>query len=307
MLMSETPLADEAFADWLAALPGISVVIPSYNEESAIELTIQAVVGTCRRLGAANFEIVVVDDGSSDRTGVLARDAGARVVTHPHNVGYGRSLKDGIAAARYETIVILDADGTYPVERIPDLLQQYARGFDMVVGHRAGKHYNDTVMKAPLRRILKFLVEFTTGRTVPDINSGLRVFNRDVAATYFHHLCDTFSFTTSLTLAYMLTSRFVTYVPIEYHQRIGNTKVRLFRESLRTLQYIVQAIIYYNPLKIFIMMSGLCLVFAAFTLAVAMIFQITSGFILSVGSILVAILVFALGLLADLLKQIMAK
>ena len=105
----------------------------------------------------------------------------------------------------------------------------------------------------------------------------------------------------------MLTGKFVTYVPISYHERIGRTKVRLFRESLRTLQYIVQAIIYYNPLKIFLMMSALCLLFAAFALTVAMVFQITSAFILSVGSILVAMLVFALGLLADLLKQIMTK
>lgn len=292
---------------WISALDGVSVVIPAYDEENGVELTVRSLRNVFEQSGFKNYEVIVVDDGSSDSTGARARNAGARVVTHPHNVGYGRSLKDGIAAAQYDAVVITDADGTYPVERIPDLLQQYVRGFDMVVGQRTGNHYRESAIKAPLRRILKFLVEYTAGRKVPDINSGLRTFSRKSVQPYFQHLCDTFSFTTSLTLAYMLTGKFVTYVPIGYHERIGRTKVRLFRESLRTLQYIVQAIIYYNPLKIFLMMSALCLLFAAFSLTIAMIFQITSAFILSVGSILVAMLVFALGLLADLLKQIMTK
>lgn len=294
-------------AGWTSVLAGVSVVIPAYNEENGIEHTVRSIRDMFQRTGFGAYEIVVVDDGSSDATGQRAQQAGARVVTHPHNVGYGRSLKDGIMTARHDTIVITDADGTYPVERIPELLQHYARGFDMVVGQRTGEQYQESAIKAPLRSILKFLVEFTAGRRIPDINSGLRVFRRETVLPYFQHLCDTFSFTTSLTLAYMMTGKFVAYLPIEYHSRIGKTKVRLFRESLRTLQYIVQAIIYYNPLKIFLLMSALCLLFAAFSIVIAMTFQITSAFILSVGSILVAMLVFALGLLADLLKQIMTK
>lgn len=292
---------------WTVVLAGVSIVIPAYDEENGIELTVRSIHEVFDHIGFKNYEIVVVDDGSSDRTAQRAREAGARVVTHPHNVGYGRSLKDGIAASRYDTVVITDADGTYPVEQIPALLQQYARGFDMVVGQRTGGYYRESAIKAPLRSILKLLVEYTAGRRIPDINSGLRVFRRETVMPYFQHLCDTFSFTTSLTLAYMMTGRFVTYLPMEYHSRIGKTKVRLFRESLRTLQYIVQAIIYYNPLKIFLMMSALCLLFALFCTVVAMAFQITSAFFLAVGSILAAILVFAMGLLADLLKQIMAK
>lgn len=292
---------------WMVELAGISIVIPAYDEENGIERTVRFIREVFERAGFGNYEIVVIDDGSFDLTAQYARQAGARVVSHPHNVGYGRSLKDGITAARYDTIVITDADGTYPVERIPDLLQQYVRGFDMIVGQRTGDHYRESVIKAPLRHILKFLVEYTAGRRIPDINSGLRVFSRATVLPYFQHLCDTFSFTTSLTLAYMMTGKFVTYVPIGYHRRIGKTKVRLLRESLRTLQYISQSIIYYNPLKIFLMMSALCLLFALFCTVVAMVFQITSAFFLAVGSILAAILIFAMGLLADLLKQIMAK
>ena len=292
---------------WTTALAGVSIVIPAYDEENGIELTMHSIRDVFQQAGFENYEIVIIDDGSADRTEERARSAGARIVRHPHNVGYGRSLKDGIVTARYDTIVIMDADGTYPVEQIPDLLQQFVRGFDMVVGQRTGDHYRESAIKAPLRHILKFLVEYTAGRKIPDINSGLRVFSRATVLPYFQHLCDTFSFTTSLTLAYMMTGKFVAYVPIGYRQRIGKTKVRLLRESLRTLQYIVQAIIYYNPLKIFLMMSALCLLFALFCTVVAMVFQITSAFFLAVGSILVAVLIFAMGLLADLLKQIMAK
>lgn len=286
----------------------ISVILPAFNEEEAVADTVHAIATA---LGSARLEpceVLVVDDGSVDLTSERAREAGARVIKHPHNAGYGQSLKTGIVAASYDTIVIADADGTYPAEEIPALVATYTGGgFDMVVGARQGKHYRGSPLKQPLRLILKFLVEFTTGRSIPDINSGLRVFSRGTSQKYFAHLCDTFSFTTSLTLAYMMTGRFVTYRPIGYSERTGRTKVRLFRDALRTLQYIVQAIIYYNPLKIFILLSAFCLLFAIFCLAMALLFHLTSGYFLGLGSILLAILVFCLGLLADLLRQIMVK
>lgn len=283
----------------------ISVVIPALNEEQAIASTISSCKQVLEKAGLAPCEIVVIDDGSSDSTAKLAREAGARVVSHPHNVGYGRSLKDGIMAARYDTIVITDADGSYPIERVPELLEQYRKGFDMVVGARTGKHYRESMLKTPLRKILKMIVEFTAGRKIPDINSGLRVFSRATVVPYFRNLCDTFSFTTSMTLAYMMNRRFVHYIPIEYHERQGQTKVRLFRDSLRTMQYIVEAATYYNPLKIFALFSFLCLCFAALSLICAFVFQLVSLFVLGVGAILLAILVLGLGLLAVLLKQIM--
>ena len=245
------------------AIAGVSIVIPALNEAAAIAETVTAAFRVLRAGGFATCEVVVVDDGSSDATGALAKAAGARVVRHPHNIGYGRSLKDGIAAARHDTIVITDADGTYPLERIPDLLAEYARGFDMVVGQRTGAHFHESMLKSPLRKILKCFVEFTAEKTIPDINSGLRVFSRTTAMGYFRHLCDTFSFTTSMTLAYMMTSKYVKYIEIDYHERIGSTKVRLFRDSLLTLQYIAQAGIYYNPLKIFLLSASSSPVFTA--------------------------------------------
>ena len=123
----------------------------------------------------------------------------------------------------------------------------------------------------------------------------------------FAHLCDTFSFTTSMTLAYLMTGRFVAYVPIDYFERAGRSKVRLFRDTLRTLQYIVEAILYYNPLKLFLLFSIVCLVAAALMLAVSFYFAIATGVILAVGTAMVSIIIFGIGLLAVLLKQIMDK
>jgi len=286
----------------------ISIVIPAYNEASAIGRTLDEVRAALATDGPSSYEIVVVDDGSSDRTGSVAAAAGARVISHPANAGYGRSLKDGIGAAQHETIVIIDADGTYPATAIPRLVTDLDRGFDLVVGARTGVRLRDSWLKAPLRRVLTFLVEFTTGREVPDVNSGLRAFRRSAIMPYFPQLCDTFSFTTSMTLAYLLTGRFVAHVPIDYLERVGTTKVRLFRDSLRTLQYIVQGIVYYNPVKMFLLLAGGAV---AVGLTAALLLALAgngfASFSIAVLAVLTAVLVFALGLVADLLRQILIR
>ncbi|MGQ0736163.1 MAG: glycosyltransferase family 2 protein [Acidobacteriota bacterium] len=287
----------------------ISVIVPAYNEEGGIATTLAA-VRTMAGAADTTVEIVVVDDGSTDETAQVASRTGARVISHPHNLGYGRALKTGVDAATYDTIVIVDADGTYPVAEIPRLVATFQRGFDMVVGTRSGRAFREGVLKNALRLILTFLVEFTAGRRVPDVNSGLRVFSRATVMPYFGHLCDTFSFTTSLTLAYMMTGRFVAYEPIGYVDRVGRTKVRLWRDALRTLQYIVQAIVYYNPIKMFLMLS-VATVLAATSAALALVVwqpdQLGVPALIATLGALVAVLLFGLGLTADLLRQIMHK
>jgi glycosyltransferase involved in cell wall biosynthesis len=282
----------------------ISVVIPAYNEAGAIVSTIEQVRTA---LAAVEHEIVVVNDGSRDATAAQAAVAGARVITHPHNLGYGGALKTGIRTATHDIIVITDADGTYPNEAIPALVARFQTGFNMMVGARTGDHYRESLLKAPLRYLLKWLVEFTTGRRIPDVNSGLRVFSRTELLPYLDLLCNTFSFTTSVTLAYMMTGKFVGYEPIAYRPRVGQTKVRLFRDSLRTLQYIVQAILYYNPLKMFILVSGMLFIAGMVFMLIAWQFKIMAAFYLGVGCLLMVVQVFTMGLLAELLSRIMVK
>lgn len=284
----------------------ISVVIPAFNEAGAIRRTVEDVHAA---LGATEHEILVVDDGCTDATAEQAAAAGARVVPHLYNMGYGAALKTGIRAARFDTIAITDADGTYPNNELPRLISEMQRGFSMVVAARTGQHYRESVVKTPLRSILKWLVEFTTGSRIPDVNSGLRVFSRTEVMPYFDHLCNTFSFTTSVTLAYLMSAKFVGYVPVVYHERVGRTKVHLLRDSLRTLQYIVQAILYYNPLKLFLLICGVQLVLGVVLLAAAAARLGDGGtaFVLGVGCLVMVVPVFCLGLLAELLSRIMVK
>ena len=284
----------------------ISIVIPAFNEGNAIQDTVKNLQQVLEGDNLTPYEIIVVDDGSADATGQLAVESGAVVIRHPHNLGYGAALKTGISRARFDTVVITDSDGTYPISQIPCLHKKYLEGFDMVVGARQGVVYRGSYIKWPLRIVLKFLVEWTAGRKIPDINSGLRIFSKKTITTYFNRLCNTFSFTTSATLAYMMTGRFVAYMPINYAERIGSSHVKLWRDSLRTLQFIVQAVTYYNPLKIFILLAAICIAGAFISLLIALFFHIATGFVMSVMLISCSIVIFSLGLLADLLRQIMS-
>jgi glycosyltransferase involved in cell wall biosynthesis len=282
----------------------VSVIIPAKDESQSIVETIRQIQSA---LSETEHEIIVVDDGSADATAEQALSTGVKVISHPHNLGYGASLKTGIRAAQYDTIVITDADGTYPNEQIPLLLKEYNKGFDMVVGARTGQHYFESILKAPLRLLLKFMVEYTAGRKVPDVNSGLRVFSRKKAMPFFNHLSNTFSFTTSITLAYMMNSLFVTYLPIPYHKRAGKTKVHLFRDALRTLQYIVEAITYYNPLKIFLLITWIILIGSCLSFVLALLSKLALFYFIGIGGLLMSVPVFCLGLIAVLLRQIMVK
>jgi hypothetical protein len=123
--------------------------------------------------------------------------------------------------------------------------------------------------------------------------------------SYFNRLCDTFSFTTSLTLAYMMNSKFVAYTEIDYYKRVGTTRVHLFRDMLKTLQFIIEAAVFYNPLRIFFLFSLLCIAAAALSLTIGLITHRASFFMLGVGGILSAVIVMSLGLMCTLLRQIM--
>src|SRR5258708_16784192 len=187
---------------------GITVVIPAFNESASIEKTLDVLKRTLQTLSRPT-EVIVVNDGSVDNTAALAVAADVRVINHPINSGYGRSILTGVDSAKYETIAIVDADGTYPIEVLPDLLKLYDQGFDMVVGSRQGKHYQASISKRLLRIIFRSLAEFTCGRSIPDINSGFRVFRRRPVLMERESISSGFSFTTTITLLFMLNHLFV--------------------------------------------------------------------------------------------------
>ena len=222
-------------------------------------------------------------------------------------MGYGFSLKRGISASKNDTIVITDADLTYPFDVVPQMIKIKNEGYDLVVGARTGKYYRQSLMKSILRKILKVLVEFVSGKKIKDINSGLRVFDKKTIIKYFPRLCDTFSFTTSMTLAYLMNNHFVYYIDIDYRKRDGKSKIKLIKDSLKSLKYILESCIFYNPLKIFTLLSIFCIILSIIGFLFSHFANIHAGYILGIGGLLVSIMIFALGLLAVLLKQIMDK
>jgi glycosyltransferase involved in cell wall biosynthesis len=239
----------ELTADSLASA-GVSLVIPAYNEEASIVSVVEKASAVLRNC-ANRFEVIVVDDGSSDRTGELAEQAGARVVTHPYNRGYGNSLKSGIFAARYEDVVICDADQSYPLDSLPLLLQDADR-YHMIVGARQGALFHGSFFKRIGRWLQLWLVRFTVGTAVPDANSGFRLFKRSLAMRYFDFVCSGFSFTTSITIALLCEQYCVKFVKINYLKRAGKSHVRYLRDTARSLQIILQCMLRYNPIKAFL-------------------------------------------------------
>lgn len=286
----------------------ISVIIPAYNEENAIVKTIMEIKKVMKNNKIfKGSEIIVVNDGSTDSTKNKAKKTGVIVLDNPQNMGYGYSLKKGIQHAKNETIVILDADLTYPFSIVPEMLNLKESGFDLVVGSRTGKYYKESMQKNILRKLLKKFVEFVSGKKIKDINSGLRIFDKSTIIKFFPRLCNTFSFTTSQTLAYIMNNLTVGYIDISYNKRIGKSKVRLFRDSLISMKYIIEAGIYYNPLKIFTFLTVLCILFSIIGFLLSHFARINAGYILGIGSLLVSLVIFSLGILATLLKQIMDK
>ena len=233
--------------------PGLTVVIPAFNEEAGLEQTITALRAALTR-HPGPVELIVVDDGSTDGTASVASRTGARTIRHPARGGYGRALKSGIAAASHELIAICDADGTYPVEALPTMVARMDH-FDMVVGQRTGFRYRRKLLLSPLRTSFLLLAAFVTGSWIPDPNSGLRVFRRSIVLPLLPRLPRAFSFTTTLTLILTLSGCFVAYHPIAYHRRIGRSKVRLVRDALRAGQTMVEVVLEHNPLKMFLVVA----------------------------------------------------
>ncbi len=225
----------------------VSILIPAYNEEKAIT-NVVADLNDALKNSDWKYEIIVVDDCSKDNTVSAAEKTGAKVISHPKNMGYGGALRTGIEHAAYDWVATIDADCSYPAKELLKLLP-YADHHDMVIGARQGKNYWGTVFKHPARLVFLALAQFVVGYRIPDVNSGLRLMRKSVVKEMLPRLCRGFSFSTTITLSFLSSYRFVHFEPIEYLSRVGSSKVRYVRDTLRTLQLMLETIVYYNPLK----------------------------------------------------------
>ena len=286
---------------------GVTLVVPAYNEENGI-------AGVVERLSALELgvpvELLVVEDGSTDGTRAeLARleelHPVLRVIEHGVNRGYGAALKTGFAAARHDVVVITDADATYPEDRIVDLLARIEDGAELAVGARTGAHVHVPLVRRPAKAALRRLASYLAGTRIPDLNSGLRAFRRDLVLTYRPILPNGFSFTTTITLASLTNGHRVDYVSIDYAARTGSSKIKPIRDTLGFTALIIRTVLYFNPLKVFYPVAGtLALVFLASLYYD--FFMLESGPNLGDKTVLMfvaTVQVLSVGLLADLIEK----
>lgn len=237
----------------MGRLVDVSVIIPARDEAESVGVVVDAVRETLLAdPGVGNVEILVVDDGSADATAERATAAGATVVRVDTRRGYGAALKRGLRRAKHETVVILDADGTYPVEAIPDLIGLLGEGADHAVGARCGDDVRVPLLRRPVKWLVNRFACWLTGKEIPDLNSGMRAFRRNDVLAIQRLLPSGFSFTTTVTVAALLSGLEVAWLPIAYRQRVGSSKFRAVRDTARLLLALVRAVVYFDPLRVFL-------------------------------------------------------
>ncbi|MBW3016859.1 glycosyltransferase family 2 protein [Candidatus Woesearchaeota archaeon] len=273
----------------------ISILIPVYNEENAVASTIDSIKKVMKQAGKS-YEIIAINDCSTDSSGkILSEIEGIELIHNPYNVGYGASLKKGINAAKGDLIAITDADGTYPIDKLPELLK-YADQYDMVVGARE-KNVKDHLGRRPAKWLLKALASFLAQRKIPDINSGFRIFRKDKAKEFMHLYPAGFSLTTTITLAFLSNDYTVKYVKIPYYKRVGKSSIRPIH-FINFITLIVKLFIYFRPVR---MITPIALLFFVLGIlkSVRDFYLIGTIGSLAIILILVSIQVLILALIAE--------
>lgn len=292
---NETVSKDQTSLEPLA----LSVVIPAYNEEGAVTETVDELRAALDPAGFA-YEIIIVDDGSSDGTRAEAEATGVRVEYNQVNSGYGATLKRGVKAAKYDYVAIIDADGTYPAHYLPNMLE-LCRDQDMVVGDRGAAMKNVPWVRKPAKFMLNKLASFLAERRLNDLNSGLRVFRKSELIPFLPLLPQNFSFTTTITLCMSCNGKRMIYTPIEYRKRVGSSKIRPV-DFINFIILVLRAIMLFNPLRIFIPAGLIFFALGFFKL----MYDITQWNLseTAVFAFITAIMVWSLGLIADMISRL---
>ena len=273
----------------------VTILLPAYNEAGVIGETIRAI-----RALHPDFEILVVDDGSTDNTMREAMEAGANVWPHPYNIGNGAAIKSGLRCARGEWVLMMDADGQHKPEDIARLLEHKDR-FDMVVGARTRQ--SETSAHRDLanwvyNRFASYVAQFK----VEDLTSGFRLVRLSVARQFIYLLPNTFSYPSTLTLGYLRSGRTVKYIPIQTKARVGKSKIKLLKDGARFFLIITKIASLFSPFRVFLPISmgffvtGLC--YYAYTF-------LTQGRFTNMSALLFnsSIIIFMIGLVAEQISQ----
>lgn len=281
----------------------VSVVLAVYNERGHVRQEIERIRGALET-SPYSFEIIVVDDGSTDgSTEELRLINGIRLIEFPHNQGSGTARKAGTVAARGRVVVWTDVDMSYPNDEIPRLVKEL-EGFDQVIGARTSEQGTRKALRVPAKWFIRKLASFLVEQPIPDLNSGLRAFRRNVAVPLVHLLPKGFSCTSTMTMSFLANGHSVKYVPIDYSARAGKSKFHWWTDTKRYVAQVVRMVLTYNPLRFFMPVGS-----ALMLLGIAkLIFDfVTKDFRLATNTLLLffaAFQVFAIGLLADLVVRV---
>ncbi|MBB6170097.1 glycosyltransferase involved in cell wall biosynthesis [Nocardiopsis mwathae] len=236
--------------------PHVTIVLPCFNEQDHVVLEIERICAAMDASGYA-YELLAIDDASTDGTLARLREAEPsyphmRVIAFGHNGGAGTVRRIGTQRARGDIVVWTDADMTYPNERIPELvaLLDADPEMDQVVGARIRESGSHRLLRIPTKWVIRKIAERLTNTTIPDLNSGLRAFRREVSLPYLRLLPPGFSCVTTITLAFLSNQHPVHYVPISYDKRAGDSKFHFVRDAYRYILQVLRMVMYFNPLKV---------------------------------------------------------
>ena len=283
----------------------VSIILPVFNEVDHLEIEVNR-IAAAMDVSDYTYEIIVVDDGSTDGSArvaqALEQRGAARVLRFAENRGSGSARKAGTAAARGRVTVWTDVDMTYPNDSIPQLVKEL-EGYDQVVGARTSEQGTVKALRVPAKWLIRRLASFLTRTDIPDLNSGYRAFRTAVARQYLNQLPTGFSCVTTITMTFLANGYSVRYIPIDYAKRAGKSKFRWWSDTRRFATQVVRMVLSYNPLRVFMPLGLTLLAVGTVKLGVDVVnrhFHVAADTLLILFA---ALQVIAIGLLADLVVR----
>lgn len=284
----------------------VSILVPAYNEEKAISSVINDIEKTMAKSNY-EYELIVVDDCSDDRTASLAKQAGAKVIKTTVQSGSGGARKIGIIHSKGDVIVMLDADATYTAEDIPKLLDFFP-SYDQVIGMRTSEQGTFKLLRKPAKWFIKSLAGYLVNTKIPDLNSGLRAFKKDIILKYTWLIPDGFSCVSTMTMSFLSNKHKVKWIPTEYKKRVGKSKFHPIKDTYNYLLTVIRLVMLFNPLKILFPLGGTFLVIGLLKSFHDLFIKIIPvSLYIDIVFIITGINILILGLIADLLVLMLKK
>lgn len=241
--------------------PLVSIILPAYNEAQAVSSLIADIKKIMAKIPGFKYEIIVVDDASTDKTAELGEKTGAKVIRHLVNRGSGASRKTGIREAKGEIILMMDVDGTYSPNDIPKILAYFPK-YDQIIGWRKHERGSLKILRFIAKYSIRKLAGYLVGENIPDLNSGMRAFKKETMLKYLWLLPNGFSCVTTMTMAFLANNHNVKWIPISYSPRIGKSKFRPLEDTYNYILTVIRMVLIYNPLKIFVPIGSTFIILA---------------------------------------------